>query len=262
MNSDSTTRFSDRVEHYVKFRPGYPPELLSFLRDAIGLRAGQVVADIGAGTGISSEMLLKHGNDVHAVEPNAEMRAAAERLLAGFLDYHSHAGTASATGLGDGSVDVVTAFQAFHWFDPTAAKREFARILKPGGWVVLVWNDRRTESTPLLRDYERLLLEYGTDYKRVRNANISADAFTSFFAPHGYRTRALSNEQAFDFEGLRGRLLSSSYAPGPGQGRHESMLSELRQIFDRHQEGGRVRFIYDTRVYYGRVSSAVADRGV
>jgi SAM-dependent methyltransferase len=253
MNPDPTTRFSDRVDHYVKFRPDYPPELLPFLEDAIGLTPRKVIADVGSGTGISTELLLKHGNIVHAVEPNPQMRAAAERRLAAYPDFHSHTGTASATGLADASIDLVTAFQAFHWFDPPAAKREFVRILKPGGWVVLVWNDRRTDSTPFLRDYERLLIEYGTDYQRVRNANISPDVFDSLFAPHGYRTHALANEQVFDFEGLRGRLLSSSYAPGLSHPRHEPMLAELRRIFDRHQQEGRVRFIYDTRVYYGRI---------
>src|SRR5438309_4282171 len=132
---DSTKRFGNRVENYVKFRPGYPPELLSFLGEAIGLTAAWAVADVGAGTGISAEIFLRHGNEVWGVEPNAAMRAAAERGLTEWPKFHGVAGTAEQTGLPDGSVELVTAFQAFHWFDPGTARREFARILKPGGWT-------------------------------------------------------------------------------------------------------------------------------
>jgi ubiquinone/menaquinone biosynthesis C-methylase UbiE len=248
---DSTKRFSNRVENYVKFRPGYPPELLSFLTDAIGLTPAWTVADVGSGTGISAEKFLRHGNEVWAVEPNAAMRAAAEQQLGEWHKFHSLAGTAAQTGLADASVELVSAFQAFHWFDPDAARREFARILKPGGWTVLVWNDRRTTGTPFLEAYEQLLIEHGTDYQRVRHSNVSAESLAAFFAPSGYREHSLANEQVFDLEGVKGRLLSSSYAPAEGEARHESMMAELRRIFEKYQEGGKVRFVYDTRVYWG-----------
>jgi SAM-dependent methyltransferase len=252
---DPTQRFSNRVDHYVKFRPAYPPELLSYLAGTIGLTAAWTIADVGSGTGISSDMLLRNGNEVYAVEPNAEMRSAAERLLVANPRFHSVNGTAAATGLPDASVELVAAFQAFHWFDADAARLEFARILKPHGWVTLVWNDRRTGSTPFLEAYERLLLRHGTDYQRVRHTNVSAERLAAFFAPAGYREHVLANEQTFDLAGVRGRLMSSSYAPAQGEPGFEPMMAELEAIFHEHQAGGQVKFIYDTRVYFGRLAS-------
>jgi SAM-dependent methyltransferase len=250
--ADPTRRFSNRVTNYVKFRPSYPPELLPFLTEAIGVAPDFVVADVGSGTGISSGLFLKAGHEVYAVEPNAEMRGAAERQLAPYPKFHSLAGTAADTGLPDGSVDLVTAFQAFHWFDPVEAKREFRRILRPGGAIAIVWNDRLTHATPFLRAYEQLLLKHGTDYQRVRHSNVSPEVLGRFFEPGGYRLRVLTNEQVFDFEGVLGRLLSSSYAPAEGEAGFEPMLHDLRAIYREFSVEGRVRFLYETRVYYGR----------
>jgi SAM-dependent methyltransferase len=255
MSLNSTKRFSNRVDHYIKYRPTYPRELLTFLESAISLTPQKIIADIGSGTGISTRLLLSHGNPVYAIEPNAEMRAAAEAALGTNPNFHSVDASASATSLAPSSVDVVTAMQAFHWFEPLAAREEFSRILKSGGWVVLVWNDRRTTDSAFLKAYEALLLEFATDYRHVRSEHPSNETFNQFFAPAGYGEHALANEQAFDFDGLAGRLLSSSYAPAQGHPGHEPMMAELRRIFERHQAGGVVRFIYDTRIYYGHVGS-------
>jgi ubiquinone/menaquinone biosynthesis C-methylase UbiE len=180
------------------------------------------------------------------------MRAAAERGLTEWPKFHGVAGTAEQTGLPDGSVELVTAFQAFHWFDPATARREFARILKPGGWTALVWNDRRTTGMPFLEAYEQLLIEHGTDYQRVRHSNVSQEKLAAFFSPSKYRAHSLANEQVFDFAGLKGRLLSSSYAPAEGGGGYEPMMAELKRIFEKYQERGSVKFVYDTRVYWGQ----------
>jgi ubiquinone/menaquinone biosynthesis C-methylase UbiE len=149
---DVTQRFSSRVDNYIRYRPGYPDAILDTLRDAYGLTPASIVADVGSGTGILTEMFLRHGNVVYGIEPNREMREAAERLLAGYDRFHSVAATAEDTTLGDDSVDLVTAGQAFHWFDPSKARAEFARVLKPGGWVALIWNER-VVTTPFLADY-------------------------------------------------------------------------------------------------------------
>jgi|tagenome__1003787_1003787.scaffolds.fasta_scaffold20989466_9 ubiquinone/menaquinone biosynthesis C-methylase UbiE len=252
--SNSTSRFSDRVDNYVRYRPGYPAEALSALRTECGLRSDHLVADIASGTGIWTRLLLENGNRVLGVEPNPDMRIAGERLLREFPNFTSISGTAEATTLRDQSVDFVTAAQAAHWFDRARSRREFARILKAGGWLVLLWNERRVDTTPFLREYEQLLLNFGTDYEDVRHER-TTDAVNKFFDPEPYQDRKFAMRQEFEYTGLEGRLLSSSYVPGPGHPKHELMLAELRRIFDRHASGGRVSFDYTTRVHFGRLKS-------
>jgi len=249
--SNATSRFSDRVEKYICYRPGYPAEALRVLKNACGLGPNDVIVDIASGTGIWTRMLLENGNPVFGVEPNGEMRQAGERLLVGFPRFTSVAGTAEATTLPNEVADFVTAAQAAHWFDRERARREFVRILRPGGWLVLLWNERITDSTPFLRDYEQLLLTYGTDYEEVRHERTTA-AVNEFFDPAPFQERVFAMRQEFDYAGLEGRLLSSSYAPGPEHPQHGPMLSKLRRIFDEHAKAGRVTFDYNTRVYFGQ----------
>ena len=250
--SNATSRFSDRVEHYVRHRPGYPPQALQVLQSACSLAPHHVIADLASGTGIWTRILLENGNKVFGVEPNAEMRQAGEQFLADFPNFTSIAGTAEATTLPDASVDFVTAAQAAHWFHRERARQEFLRILKPGGWLVLVWNERLTDSTPFLRDYEQLLLTFGTDYKDVRHER-TADAVNEFFKPALFQGRVFPMRQEFDYAGVEGRLLSSSYAPGPDHPNHAPMLRDLRRIFEARATAGRVAFDYKTRVYFGRL---------
>lgn len=245
------SRFSDRVENYVRYRPSYPLAMMEMLRSETGIGPGATVADVGSGTGISTELLLRAGCTVHGVEPNNEMREAAERLLYKYPAFHSVNGTAEATTLAVHSVDHVVAAQAFHWFKPAPTRAEFSRILKPGGWVILIWNERILDTTPFLRAYEDLLLRHGTDYASVRHENVGAEALGGFFLEGAYATHAFPNEQRFDYEGLEGRLLSSSYAPAQGRPGHDAMIADLRAIFHRHQENGSVRFEYRTKVYLG-----------
>ena len=249
---DATQRFSSRVDNYVRYRPGYPTEVLDLLKKECGLTSDSVIADIAFGTGIFTRMLVENGNRVFGVEPNDEMRHAGEQFLQSYSRFTSIAGTAEATSLPDGSIDIVTAAQAAHWFDRVKARREFVRILKPGGWLVLLWNERRTDSTPFLREYERLLLSYGTDYQEVRHERTTAE-IADFFAPSPFRSCALEMRQEVDYAGLEGRLLSSSYTPTPDHANYEPMLRELRRIFDAHQVHGRVSLEYNTLVYFGRL---------
>lgn len=254
--TDPTRRFSDRVDAYVRYRPSYPAAVLEILRARCGLTPASIVADIGSGTGLLTEPFLKHGNPVFAVEPNPEMRAAGERLLAHYPGFVSVPGTAEATTLADHSIDLITAGQAFHWFDRAQARAEFARILRPGGWVALIWNERETETTPFLRDYETLLQTYATDYAQVDHRQIDDTVLADFFHPHPMTVETLQNRQDFDLDGVRGRLLSSSYAPAAGHPNHEPMLAELARLFAAHAVDGRVAFTYTTKVYLGRLSSA------
>lgn len=244
-------RFSDRVENYVRYRPGYPVEAIEFVIREAPLKPRAMVADIGSGTGISTAMFLGKGYHVFGVEPNDAMRQAAENLLADHTDFHSVKGGAQNTTLADQSVNLIVAAQAFHWFDTPETRAEFSRILKPDGHIALIWNERLTDSTPFLSDYEQLLLRFGTDYAQVRHENIDLAAISRFF--HGeWKQAAFANSQSFDFEGLQGRLLSCSYAPPAGHAGHEPMLVELARIFELHVSGGTVQFDYDTRVYLGR----------
>lgn len=249
----TASRFDDRVENYVAYRPKYPAGVIDFLRDELGLTPKSVVADVGSGTGILSELLLKAGCQVVGVEPNDAMRGAAESRLKSFAEFRSVKGTAEATTLEGASADFVTAAQAFHWFDAEGARAEFRRILKPGGWVVLVWNMRRTDSTVFLRDYENLLREFGTDYAQVNCEQVSEERIAQFFVGE-FGSKSLDNFQSFDFSGLRGRLLSSSYVPLEGHPKFEPMLAALRRLFDAHQRDGRVRVEYDAKLYYGRLA--------
>ena len=250
--TDPTLRFSTRVENYVRYRPGYPAAVIDTLRSECGLEPSSTVADIACGTGIFTKMLLENGNPVIGVEPNREMREAAERLLESHHQFTSVAGTAEATSLPDASVDFATAAQAAHWFELRQARREFARILRPGGWAVLIWNERRTDSTPFLRSYEELLIRYGTDYERVRHEH-TTDNIGEFFAPDPFEQRVFDTAQRFDYAELEGRLLSSSYAPMQGHSNFEPMLKELRRVFEAFNSGGRVSMEYLTRMYYARI---------
>jgi SAM-dependent methyltransferase len=248
---NSIHRFSSRVDSYIRFRPSYPNQIIDTLERDCGFTKDSIVADIASGTGIFTKLLLEHGNRVFGVEPNAEMRNAGEEFLSDYPNFTSVNGTAEATTLDASSVDFVTAAQAGHWFDRRKSRQEFARILKPGGWVVLVWNERKTDCTPFLRDYEALLLRYGTDYNEVRHEHTVVG---EFFDPVPFEERTFDLQQIFDYSGVEGRLMSSSYAPGPGHVSHAPMLRELHQIFDRHQQDGKVSIEYTTRMFYGQLA--------
>jgi SAM-dependent methyltransferase len=253
---DNTRRFSDRVDFYVRARPTYPTAVLDFCRDPLGLRADFSVADVGSGTGLLTELFLGNGNSVFAVEPNDEMRRAAEERLGHFPGFHSVAATAEATGLADDSLRFVLAGQAFHWFDPPRARAEFRRILVPGGWVVLVWNERRTLPGNFMAEYGAITAEFRTDAKAAGHSAITAPGSTvlkEFFAPGGYATATFDHSQELDLPGLQDRLNSSSQMPLPGQPRHGELIAKVEKAFARHAVGGRVRLDYDTRVYYGRL---------
>ncbi|MGH9442184.1 MAG: class I SAM-dependent methyltransferase [Thermoanaerobaculia bacterium] len=250
---DPTKRFSDRVESYARSRPGYPQRVLDVLRVEAKLHPSDVVADVGSGTGILSKMFLRAGNVVFGIEPNAQMRAAAQHLLAGFPGFRSVSGSAEATTLPDRGADFAAAGQAFHWFDRQKARAEFRRILRPPARVALLWNDRRTTGSRFSVGYERILREFGTDYAEVDHKNLGPEAFDEFFGPGAWSSFSIPNEQRLDLDGLRARLLSSSYAPAPGHARHEEMMDDLERTFAATNENGIVRMEYDTRIYLGRL---------
>lgn len=248
---DGTRRFSERAQGYARYRPGYPAALIETLEREIGLSPSTVVADIGAGTGLSSEPFLRLGCPVFAVEPNDAMRAEAEARLGGLPGFHAIAARAEDTGLPADAIDLIVAGQAFHWFDGEAALPELRRILRPGGHVALFWNSRRTD-TPFNEECERLVTRFAIDDRHRKCRRGEEDDVEWFFEGDPRRFR-FPNHQTFDLESLRGRMLSSSYAPLPGHPRHEPMLEALAELFGRHAVGGHVRFDYETELYVGRL---------
>lgn len=246
--ADPKRRFSTRAENYARYRPGYPREILDELRAEHGFARGSAVADVASGTGLLSELFLENGNPVYGVEPNDEMREAGERYLAGYPLFTSVAGTAEETTLGNGSVDLVVVGHAFHWFDIRGTRDEFSRILRPAGRVALLWNELRHGESAFMRAYEELIRRYRTeeyeDFDREEGVR-------TFFEPEPYTKHVFRHLQGFDLDGLRGRLLSSSYVPDAGQQGHEAMMHELGDIFQGYQEGGEVAFEYETLAYLG-----------
>jgi ubiquinone/menaquinone biosynthesis C-methylase UbiE len=245
---NNTHRFSNRVDNYVKYRPGYPKETLTFLTEITGYTPAWTVADIGSGTGISTSLFLDNGNTVYAVEPNGPMREKAEALLDHHRNFISINGTAENTTLSSSSIDLITAGQAFHWFDPTSTKKEFVRILRPGGAIALLWNERQKTSL-FEKAYEDLLTTYGTDYKTVNHSNVREKDIAAFFYPSLLHLKITGNRQAFDWRRLQGRLLSSSYIPTEQNDTYEKMIKQLREIFDTYQQDGFVYFDYQTKLY-------------
>lgn len=251
---NTLNRFSNRVDNYIKYRPDYPHEVITFLKQEGILTRESVIADIGSGTGISAELFLKEGNVVYGVEPNKEMRQAAQKLLASYKNFCSIDGSAEITMLPTEDIDIIIAGQAFHWFDKEKCKSEFRRILKPNGIIILMWNDRRTDNTPFLRAYEDFIQLFATDYKEVNHKNMDEKIFNDFFGEANYALESFDNFQHFDFEGLKGRVLSSSYMPDENHTDFNFMMSVLKKIFNRFQENGKVTLEYDTKIYYGKLN--------
>lgn len=242
-----TSRFSNRVENYVKYRPSYPDAIVEFLEKNIGLKKDQRIVDVGSGTGIFSELFLKHGYRVVGIEPNDEMREAAEKKLSVYPGFISKDNRAEQIGLRKQSVDLITVAQAFHWMDPAITKKEFLRIVKPGGHIVLAWN-LRLKNTPFLEAYNNLKTQFGTDYKSSKMVN--EDSIKSFYAPMKMKEASFDNMQLLDFEGLKGQLLSTSYIPLPGHQDYEKMIEHLVKLFIVHNDKGFVKMEYETKMYF------------
>jgi len=250
--TDSKQRFSHRVADYVRYRPSYSSEVLTMLRTECGLRPGHVIADMGSGRGLLSELFLRNGNRVYGIEPNKDMRAAGEGYLAEYDGFSSIDGSAETTTLSEASVDFVTAGQAFHWFEPAAARREFSRILRSPGWVVAVWNFRDKE-TPFARAYEDVLVKYGTDYTRVRESYPAGHDMQGFFLGAKFFERALPNGRLLNWDELAGVVRSASYMPQEGHLNFVPMMNALRELFLKHEENGRVPMNFTTHIYFGQL---------
>lgn len=246
---DNKKLFSDRVEDYVKYRPSYPAEMLSFILEH-GITPNSMVCDIGSGTGILSELLLKKGIKVIGIEPNNEMRKYSEQLMEKYPKFEPISASAEETGLLDSSIDVITSAQAFHWFDRNKCREEFSRILKKDGTVFLIWN-KRDNSTTLLKSYEEVQKKFGIDYEKFNHQNINDNEIDEFL--NGCKKITFKNSQKLDWEGFLGRALSASYSPKPGHIRYNDFEKALKSIYNKNQSEGFVRVEYITEVFYGKL---------
>jgi SAM-dependent methyltransferase len=249
MPLSSSDRFLGRVESYARYRPSYPSTAIDLLEARCGLKPRADAVDLGSGTGILAALLLQRGARVFGIEPNREMRAYAELMLGG--EFRSESGTAENTHLPDGSFDLLVAGQSFHWFDPQKTRVEALRILKRGAAAALLWNERPKGLVPFLEDYEALLRRYAPEYDAVARLRANDDGIRQFFG-HSPELAIFPNEQRFDFEGLAGRVMSSSYAPMADRPQHAPLMAGLKEVFDRHEREGRVVFPYRTLVYFGQ----------
>jgi SAM-dependent methyltransferase len=251
---EPTERFSNRVENYRRYRPGYPSTVIDLIRATGGLSAGARVADIGSGTGIFTLKLLEAGFEVSAVEPNEGMRIAAEEDLQGYPGFHSIAASAEETGLREHHFNAITSAQAFHWFKQEVVRGEFHRIVRPGGWVFLIWNERSEKGSPFDEEYQGLLATLGQTYDGVRESVLGRkQAMGDFFIPGTFRSCHFDHEQVMTWTELRGRFLSSSYVPTEDDPTCGGLLRELEAIFRKHERDGRVKFEMKTGVYHGQV---------
>jgi SAM-dependent methyltransferase len=249
MQPSSSDRFLGRVEAYAKYRPGYPAAAIDLLEARCGLKPGINAVDLGSGTGILSALLLKRGARVFGIEPNREMRYYSDLALSG--EFYSDSGTAENTYMPDKYFHLLVAGQSFHWFHPQKTRVEALRILKPGAWAALLWNERPKDVIPFLEEYEALLRRYAPEYDEVTKLRAQEDGIRQFFG-HEPELATFPNEQLLDFEGLAGRVMSASYAPMPGHPGHEPLMAGLEEVFDHHQRDGKVVFPYRTLVYFGQ----------
>ena len=251
---NAKTRFSNRVETYQKYRPSYPPELIEFVKTTCSVDSEWTVADIGSGTGISTEMLLKgFPCKVLGVEPNSDMRMAAESTLDSHERYKSIDGSSEATTLEDKSIEMIVSFQAFHWFELEKTKLEFGRVLRGPKWVLFVWNNRKEKGTPFLNGYDQLLRQL-PDYNTSSHKNVDQKILEEFLGRPMLITKTFPNSQKFDLEGLKGRFFSSSYTPAVDDPQYEIQMEKLTRLFEATNENGYVSFDYSAEVFLGKMT--------
>ena len=247
---ENTERFSDRVDNYAKYRPGYSEKILGFLNE-YNFSARSIIADVGSGTGKLAELFLKNGNKTYAVEPNTDMRNMSDSLLTKYDNYVSINGTAEKTTLGNASVDFIVVGQAFHWFDAKKTLNEFRRVLKNNGVLVLIWNNRKL-NTEFLIEYDSILKKFSKEYGESSHRNISDEVIEKYFSAD-FKKNTIDNHQKFNFIELMGRFSSGSYTPKEGTDEYQNSYNALKKIFHKYKKSGKIIFNYDTKLFTGRI---------
>lgn len=242
MDNNNTSRFTGKTDNYKTYRPSYPPEVIAYTESIVKPAADIRIADLGSGTGILTELLVKAGYNVSAVEPNAEMREAAEENLKQYPNFTSIAAPAEHTTLANNSIDLITAAQAFYWFNLKTIKDEFERILKPNGAALLIWNIMRLD-TLFMQSYKAFRKQYEESVQRPLYAD--KEAINRFFDKQVCTEVVFPHSYTLDEDGLKGLLLSSSLVESD----NDAMLKELKQLFDAYAIEGKVEMQYDAKVY-------------
>jgi SAM-dependent methyltransferase len=245
-------RFTGRAGDYDRYRPTYPDGIITYLQGKIGFNRKWVVADIGSGTGILSELFLKNGNKVFCVEPNADMRGVAEKNLVRYGPlFVSVDGRAESTTLEPDSVDLIVAGQALHWFDLHGARLEFGRILRRDGRVAIIYN-HRIKRGRLETAYDGLVTRHRRNRPPIPDAN---DAYVSkFLGIRRHDRLILPNSQDLDLDGILGRMASASYMPGRDTRYWSAVEKDARKLVEKYGRNGVVKLRYDTTVYLGRIA--------
>lgn len=241
--------FSKKADNYSKYRPDYPKEIINFLCQNIGLTQRSIIADIGSGTGISSKMFLENDNVVFGIEPNKEMRLTAEKYLSRYKNFHSIVGSSEDTKLSDASIDIIISGQAFHWFEPEPTKKEFLRILKTEGVVVIFNNRRKVSDDKFMNRYRDLVKKYS---QNTENTTKREDTF-NFFYPSEVNKATFYNPQQFDLERLKGELLSYSNMPNEEDGVYDMMMVEIEDLWEQFNINGNITLEYETQLLYGKI---------
>jgi SAM-dependent methyltransferase len=254
---DPTRRFSSRVEHYARYRPGYPARLIEVLRNTCGLAPDHVVADVGCGTGLLAEVFLRNGNLVYGIEPNEDMRAVAEDTLRKYERFRSVNARGECTTLPRASVDLVAVGRAFQWLEPEAALAEFARILKPEGWAVLVWLTRKT-APGFPAEYDGLLSTYSLDRREMEQTRRDR---RTLLTRRGFTRQSFDEHAAVTLEALEGETRSYSSSPEPGHPLFAPMREALQALFRKHQRDGQVTIEYGLTVYCKQLAREGPDAG-
>lgn len=249
-----TEVFSSLAQDYAQYRPGYPSEVMSVLANDCGLTQESIIADIGSGTGNSAKLFLEAGYQIIGVEPNREMREFGERLLAEYPKFTSLEGSAESIPLDNKSIDLIIVGQAVHWFDIDRAKVEFHRILRPGGWVAVMWNDRRSDVTLFTKEYEAITSKLAALHPSQCNSRSISSAPECILDKSSIRTANFPHTQSFDLQGLLGRARSSGFVPQPENSYHKEATALITDLFSRHQKSGQIEFHYITRLYFGHIS--------
>ena len=254
MTGNPQARFTGRAESYQAARPGYPKQIFDILEHGCGLTTGSEIVDIAAGTGILTDLLLTHGNPVTAVEPNADMRAVCVGLQVNYPELRVIDGSAEDTTLASQSADLLTVAQALHWFDLPRARKEFARILRPSGFCVILYNERLSMGSRFNEQYESLMQSFGSDYATVQGRKLDPAALTGFFAPKAVEHQNVPNTQTLNREGLVERVRSSSYMPQPTDPVYPEMLAAIDRLFTECHQNGYVKMEYKCHLSYGKLS--------
>lgn len=247
---DNRKQFDGKSEIYSRYRPDYPVDIILLLKENAGFKDDSIIADIGSGTGLFAKLFLRNGNTVYCVEPNSDMRNRAVRDIGEFNNCILVNGSAEKTTLPENAVDFIVAAQSFHWFDPVLAKKEFSRILKPGGFIALVWNDRKELPEGINHDYEAICRKYSKNYHESGSKVLNEEALKNFFNGD-YKLLVIEHNQKLDLEGLKGRYFSASYAINEEDDHYEELLKSFEEAFLRNQKNGFVKLEYETKVYLG-----------